>query len=343
MNTDTVSLKKRKKKTKQNNEIMINKKKYKKCFYIIITFIVIISSLVSSFVFIFNRNDNKNYISNVNITELIQNETYFDDKVCKFIKKKLKSRMQPFEFEEELSFIISLILCKIPFSFLRFADSEDSIMTGVRFSFDKDNWVWDINNKKFQESLIESVSICTSQNNFIGIPCKNWFQHSKSILSFSKCSNSKYMSYTKVFYNKNYKFFQNWIVKFINSSNRWKIILIANSLIKEDISWAYKFFPIPEHAIEKWDELSSSLLPKLAYEAKQNDIMFFVSAGPAANIIISYLVKINNNNIYIDFGSAIEFITKGFSTRSYSKIGGATSLLRCEPFYLKNQIPIYIE
>ena len=100
-------------------------------------------------------------------------------------------------------------------------------------------------------------------NNFIAIPCKNWFETSKSILSYSNCTTSKYMSYATVFINKNFKLFQNWIVKFINSSNRWKIILVANSLVKKDLTWGYKFFPIPENGVEKWDELSASLLPKL--------------------------------------------------------------------------------
>ena len=149
------------------------------------------------------------------------------------------------------------------------------------------------------------------------------------------------MSYATVFINKNFKFFQNWIVKFINSSNRWKIILVANSLVKKDLTWAYKFFPIPENGVEKWAELSASLFPKLEDEAKQNKMIFFISAGPLANIMISYLIKINNKNIYIDFGSAIELITKGFSTHHY--LNGQKSLERCESFYLENHIPFYIE
>ena len=148
------------------------------------------------------------------------------------------------------------------------------------------------------------------------------------------------MSFSTVFINKNFQFFQNWINKFINSSKRWKIILVANSLINKDISWAYKYFPIPDHIVQKWDELKDSLLKKLGNEATNNNLIFFISAGPAANIIITYLIKINNKNIYIDFGSAIETITKGFSTRSYTK-NGSNSLARCEQFYIENHLPIY--
>ena len=135
--------------------------------------------------------------------------------------------------------------------------------------------------------------------------------------------------------------FQDWIIRFINSSNRWKIILIANSNINKNISWAYKFYPIPYNLIEIWDDYKFILLSQLSDEAKQNDLLFFVSAGAAANIIISNLIKINNKNIYIDFGSSIEFITKGFSTRSYSKPNSVYAFQSCESFELVNKTIFY--
>jgi len=239
-----------------------------------------------------------------------------------------------------LLFFIDLISCKIPFSFIRFGDGENFIMKGIQLNEKKDKWHWSINDTRFRESLIESSSICLNNKGFIGIPCKNWIKISKSILSFSKCSSAKYMSYATLFINKNYPFFKDWILHFINTSNRWKIILVANSIIHKNISWAFKFFPVPDHLIENWDEYSISLLQQLFKEAKQNDLIFFISAGPAANIIISYLVKININNIYIDFGSSIEFITKGYSTRPYAE-NSEYSHQSCEPFYLENKSLVY--
>ena len=214
-------------------------------------------------------------------------------------------------------------------------------MKGVKLEAIIDKWYWNPKNTKFRDSLIESSSICINHNNFIGIPYKNFIEVSKSILSFSNCSSAKYMSYATLFINKNYLLFKDWIFRFINNSNRWKIILVANSIIQTDIAWAYKFVPVPDHLIENWDKYSISLLSKLSRQAKENNLIFFVSAGPAANIIISYLVKINNNNIYIDFGSSIEFITKGYTTRPYAQNGG-TSKQSCEPFFLHNKSIVYI-
>ena len=148
------------------------------------------------------------------------------------------------------------------------------------------------------------------------------------------------MTYATLFINKNYKYFKDWIIEFINSNNRLKIILVANSNINLNISWAYKFIPIPTHLVEKWNNYGKLLLSRLSKLAKNNNLIFFISAGPAANIIITHLTEINNKNIYIDFGSSIEFITKGFSTRSYSR-KDFVSNKGCESFYFKNKSLFY--
>ena len=204
-----------------------------------------------------------------------------------------------------------------------------------------DRWNWNPDNKKFRESLIKASSICLNDNNFIGLPCKNWIHISQSIFSFSNCTSSRFMTFTTLFVNKNFEYFKDWIIRFVNSSNRWKIILVANNIINKNITWAYKFFPVPDHIVENFDKISISLLPELSNLAKQNNLIFFVSAGPATNIIVSYLAKINKNNIYIDIGSAIEFLTKGYSTRHYEKNGGA-STLSCESFIIENKTLIYM-
>ena len=311
--------------------------------FVLVTFFILLSFILSISI-ITNFKLTKNQININNICKL-KNELIKEDKRpfninCSLIQNKLYNRSQPFEYEEEFLFFTDLISCNIPFSFIRFGDGENTIMKGDTLTT-LDKWSWNSTNKKFRESLIESASICINNNSFIGIPCKNWVNISESILSFSKCTSTKYMTYATLFINKNYKIFKNWIIEFINSTNRWKIILIANSNINLKINWVYRFFPIPTHLVESWDNYSPSLLSKLSELAKKNNLIFFVSAGPAANIIISYLVKINDKNIYIDFGSSIEFITKGYSTRSYSR-KGSSSLKSCENFILKNKSVIYV-
>jgi hypothetical protein len=305
--------------------------------FIYFIFIIIFVSLLSKLLLTFNRY--KEEINNKNIANSIDLNRGKNKIFCSYTKSKLKNRSQPFEYRKELSFITDLILCNIPFSFIRFADGENSIMRGEELK-GIDNWHWETNNKKFRQKLIESASICINNNSFIGIPCKNWYRISESILSFSNCTSAKYFSYSTIFTNNNFKSFKDWIIRYINSSNRRKIILIANSIINKNISWAYKFFPIPDNLVDNWDNIGFSLLSKISKIANHKNLIFFISAGPAANIIISYLVKINSKNIYIDFGSSIEFITKGYSTRFYSEKDNL-SKKSCETFILKDKKIIY--
>ena len=100
--------------------------------------------------------------------------------------------------------------------------------------------------------------------------------------------------------------------------------MVANSIIHKNIAWTYKFFPIPDHLIENWDKYNISLLSVLSHQAKENELIFFISAGP---IIISHLSKIIH-------------ILKGYTTLSYAK-NGETSLWSCEPFLLKNKSLFY--
>ena len=323
----------------QSNSIKNNQKgnaiKEKIDFIIIYIFKILIILLCFTFIFF---NFNKAAIVKKNINKIgklkINNEIN-----CISVKNRLKQRTKPFEYEDEFFFITNLIECNIPFSLSRFADGENSIMKGEELS-SIDKWHWNPKNKIFRDSLIESINICSKGDNFVGIPCKNWIHISNSILSFSNCSSSKYMTYSTVFTNYNYKKFQKWVLYYINLFNRRRIILVANSVINKNLDWVYKFFPIPTHLIENWDKYSLSLIPQITDVAKLDYLIFFISAGPASNIIISHLNKINNKNIYIDFGSSIEFITKGYSTRSYNR-NYRSSLKKCESFIIKNKSVIY--
>jgi hypothetical protein len=274
--------------------------------FIIITLVIFLFYLQFFLTFIRDKKESsiKNITNKAN-HNIYKNKLIKSNKVshyisCSYTKNKLNDRSQPFEYSSEFFFITDLILCNIPFSFIRFADGENSIMMGEELT-GIDRWHWSKKNKKFRENLIESASICINNNSFIGIPCKNWNKISESILSFSNCTSAKYFSYSTIFTNKNFKVFKNWIVRYINSTKRRKIILIANSIINKNISWAYKFFPVPDNLVDNWNNFSIPLLSKLSRIAKSKNLIFFISAGPAANIIISFLSKINRKNIYISF------------------------------------------
>ena len=107
------------------------------------------------------------------------------------------------------------------------------------------------------------------------------------------------MSYSALFINKNFKIFKEWILRFINSKNRWKIIFVTNSNINTNIYWSYKFFHIPDYIVENRNNFSQPLIANLSKGAKNNNLIFFILASPTANILVSYPIQINNKNTHI--------------------------------------------
>ena len=135
---------------KANNLNKINGKLYLKSF-----FLCILSYWLFWFIIIRNNNYKKNIYTNINITYLIKNDFNIDIDACLYIKNKLNKREKPFDYENELSFLISLISCNISFSFIRFADGEENIMRGKDI-IGIDNWHWTPKLQKLRDSLIES-------------------------------------------------------------------------------------------------------------------------------------------------------------------------------------------
>ena len=138
---------------KRNDEIKINVKKMDK-HLIKITLIILLSYIFFSFAFIRNKIFINNLNKNMNITNLIKSEKNSKVSDCVLVKNLFINRTHPFDFENELLFFTNLISCKIPFSFIRFADGENLIMKGQRIN-SPDKWDWNPNNKKFQDSLIK--------------------------------------------------------------------------------------------------------------------------------------------------------------------------------------------
>jgi hypothetical protein len=73
------------------------------------------------------------------------------------------------------------------------------------------------------------------------------------------------------------------------------------------------------HDLYLIDELKNEIK-----EQKLKDVVFLISAGPFANILVQQLNKHNKNNTYIDLGSVLDKHLKLPITRGYLK--GAETL-----------------
>ena len=99
----------------------------RKIFYLLI--IIILSLLFQK------TNFKNNFYKKKAIFPIIQNENYSITNNCSIVKEQLDKRTQPFNYENEFYFFTSIISCKIPFSFIRFADGEEYIILLIFFRF----------------------------------------------------------------------------------------------------------------------------------------------------------------------------------------------------------------
>lgn len=81
----------------------------------------------------------------------------------------------------------------------------------------------------------------------------------------------------------------------------------------------FKTMELPDYVNKVWHgDLRESLLVNattLATAVQRHT--FLVSGGPMAKVLIAHMWNANKNNIYIDFGSAMDEILKGKRTRPY--------------------------
>ena len=75
---------------------------------------------------------------------------------------------------------------------------------------------------------------------------------------------------------------------------------------------------VDKYLVNNWDSEYEKYFELVSRLAKSHtNLLFFVSAGPLANIFIHRMYLENPNNTYIDCGSSIDLLTKGVYTRSY--------------------------
>jgi len=81
----------------------------------------------------------------------------------------------------------------------------------------------------------------------------------------------------------------------------------------------FKYMELPDFVNKIWKgEMRETLLRNATELAKSvQKHVFFISGGPMAKVLISYMWNSNKQNIYIDFGSSMDEILKGVKTRPY--------------------------
>ena len=211
-----------------------------------------------------------------------------------------------------LDYFIARIKNKQHFVIMKCADGEYSISINKSIQ-NCDNWTFktdSILHKHFNDTL----SLINS-NVFYGVSgpsdskviCDYWYKN---------IANTHNITYANIFVNKNYSRWEEFL-----KNAEYNCILISQVYPSSGKLGGMKiieYLPIDKYLVNKWDDEYENYF-KLVSELARNhtNLLFFVSAGPLANIFIHRMYLENPNNTYIDCGSSIDFLTKGIYTRTY--------------------------
>lgn len=222
-------------------------------------------------------------------------------------------------FFNEFVRITSMIKNKDPISFFRYGDGEVMLINGDSVGFNTQAYQvdkWSSPNKKTKlGKIIEEPLLKTKDNWYYGIPCKCCNEYCKNeILKKIKTQDSN-ITYANLFVNSNYKFFIKWI-----SNLNEKVILIANHDGK-DKKYPFEveeYVSTPDDCVTFFEKNGDKFFTELTYKfSKINNKLIFVSSGPLAKAIVYHLSIVNNQNRYIDVGSALDEYIHSKKTRPY--------------------------
>ena len=218
------------------------------------------------------------------------------------------------EYSNCLQYFINKIKNKQNFAIMKCADGEYAISKNqtIRVQL-QDDWTFKSNSilhKHFNETLN-----LIQTNVFYGV---SGLSDSKEICQywFNNINNTHNITFANIFVNTNYK---NWetFLKHLDCN----CVLISQCYPSSGKLGGMKiidYLPIDKYLVNNWDSEYEKYFEAVSKLAKSyTNLLFFISAGPLANIFIHRMYLENPNNTYIDSGSSIDLLTKGVITREY--------------------------
>jgi glycosyltransferase involved in cell wall biosynthesis len=211
------------------------------------------------------------------------------------------------------------------FALMRNGDGERAIATG-RSVTAQEGWKSPEFVSKLGNDLLKSFEII-DDNIFCAISCPC-------------CDSSAYYWYiTRVINKKNITFANLWVninhTKFINKFGSLKrdAILIANYAAKGHKIGnlnILKHYEISDDCISFWEQDAPAMLSAIKKDfGTRTNLLYVVSAGPMSGPMIADLYNHNQQNCYIDFGSAIDIYYRKNFTRPYMRRGTVYAERNC--------------
>jgi hypothetical protein len=220
-------------------------------------------------------------------------------------------------FEDSFTYFSNLINSDQNFALARYGDGEIALMENQGIprntqAFNQDRWDAPAAPTKLGAKLIESLKH-EEENYYYGIPGKN---DSKTAYEYlTVLIPSLNITYANLFVNANYQRTKDFF-----KSLKKSVTLIANKSGDVDaLPFDVDIFcPFPDDCVNWWEKGGDEFIEMLCNHAtvSNNETVFF-SIGPAAEVAIHEMYKINPNNQYVDVGSAIDEWFYGTQTRPY--------------------------
>lgn len=198
------------------------------------------------------------------------------------------------------------------FALARYADGERALMLGKAVKA-QEGWQAGAELTDLGKALKDSLGF--SNPNFIyaiSCPCCDseayyWYLH-----HLQGCNTS----FSNIWINANFATFRK---DFLNLKRDAVLVTNYRGLGKKFGSLEVrKHYTIDDDCVRFWAEKGENLVRKIIDETgHEQNLLYAVSAGPMSGLIIKALFENNPNNCYIDFGSALDFITHDKITRPY--------------------------
>ncbi|RDU54668.1 hypothetical protein CQA37_05195 [Helicobacter sp. MIT 99-10781] len=224
--------------------------------------------------------------------------------------------MKTLYLDKEFDRIFEKLYKKENFSLLRYGDGERAIMVGQSYGSGEGWKVED--NQNFTNALLQTLGLNDPRVIYaISCPCCDevatyWYQTH---------IESKNLSLANIFVNFNHRRFKEHFEKLSEDA-----VLIANHRAKGKKIGnlnILKHYEISDDCNAFFKEDLQNLLSEIKKDfGERENLLFVISAGPLAEIIIYNLFLHNPNNRYIDFGSSIDFYFK------QGELGGGAEALR---------------
>lgn len=214
------------------------------------------------------------------------------------------------------------------FAFVRYGDGERMLILGQGVdkgtqAFKEDKFWHEGGDSQIGQDLKQSLKGHYGQRYYYGFASPRddalglkWFLENTE----QECA---YITYANLWVNGFYLSTKDMLHRILTQKES-QVILIANhAAIKSTLqSQAYSFvstLELPDDAPHVWTGKARQDLIQSATDLarKSRGMLFLVSGGPLAKVLIAEMWSANPKNRYVDFGSALDEILKGKKTRPY--------------------------